>query len=138
MEDKNVEEYKHFVDVYDNTNGEDSPTFIDLIGIITGHVGNEENLVVPLLDYLKMEVDGLEPKRGAIRDIASEFSSQLEQMMKEHEEGKKAAHRLSELSKATKNKRAYNIWTSMENHFLLEESALKLAESAAKSILTKE
>lgn len=138
MENLKAEEYGHFIDVYDNENGENSPNFLELIGIFTNHVGNEEDLVVPLLDYLNMEVDGLEPKPGNIKQIALEFSSRFEQMKEEHEEAKRAVHRLSELAAATKNKRAYNVWTSLENHVLLEEMALRLAESAAKSILLRE
>ena len=67
-----------------------------------------------------------------------EFSSRLEQMKDEHEEARKAVHRLAELSMATRNKRAYAVWTSLENHVLLEQRALRLAESTARSILLKD
>ena len=128
MENLNAEEYGHFMDVYDNANGENSPTFLKLIRIFSGHVGNEEDLVVPLLDYLNMEVDGLEPRPGNIKEIAREFSLRLEQMKEEHEGGKRAVHSLSELAMATKNKMAYNVWNSLENHVLLEGSASRLLE----------
>lgn len=47
MENLNADEYGHFVDVYDNMNGEGSPSFPDLIGIFTSHVGSDEYPVVP-------------------------------------------------------------------------------------------
>ena len=138
MENLNQEEYGHFMDVYDGTGDANSPTFLELIGIFSRHVVNEEDLVVPLLDYLNMEIDGLKPKTRNIRGIAKEFSSRLEQMKDEHEEARKAVHRLAELSMATRNKRAYAVWTSLENHVLLEQRALRLAESTARSILLKD
>ncbi len=138
MENLNQEEYGHFMDVYDGTGDENSPTFLELIGIFSKHVDNEEDLVVPLLDYLNMEIDGLKPQYGNIREIAKEFSSRLDQMKEEHEEARRAVHRLSELAMATRNKRAYAVWTSLENHVMLEQRALRLAESTARSILLKD
>lgn len=137
MESIRQDEYQHFMNVYDRTGGEESPTFLDLIGIFSGHVDNEEDLVVPLLDYLNMEIDGLKPENRKIKEIAREFSNRLEKMKQEHEEARKAVHRLAELAAATRNRRAYTIWTSLENHVLLEEMALRLAESSARAILLK-
>lgn len=137
MEEIKEKEYQHFMNVYDRTGGEDSPTFLDLIGIFSGHVDNEEDLVVPLLDHLNMEIDGLKPDNGKIVEIAREFSNRLIQMKEEHEGARRAVHRLAELSAATRNRRAYAIWTSLENHVLLEERALRLAESSARAILLK-
>ena len=137
METLNSGEYKHFMDIYDGTGGEGSPTFLDLIGIFSKHAVNEEDLVVPLLDYINMEIDGLRPEPGDMKEIAREFLSRLPQMKEEHEEARRAVHRLAELAMSTRNKRAYSVWSSLENHVLLEERVLRLAESCARAILLR-
>ncbi len=121
--------------VYDNAGGEKAPIFSELIDIIALHVNNEEDLVVPLLDYISLKADGISPEPGDLRKIAEEFSTRYKEMEEEHEKARLAVHRLAELSRITRNTRAYKIWTSIENHVKLERSALKLAESGARDIL---
>lgn len=121
--------------VYDNTGEEKAPTFSELIDIFALHVNNEENLVVPLLDYVGQKAGGCSPESGGLRNIAEEFSLQYKGMEEEHEEARLAVHRLAELSRITGNMRAYKVWNSIENHVKLEQSALKLANSGAREIL---
>ncbi|MHB1708620.1 MAG: hypothetical protein ACYCT2_04000 [Thermoplasmataceae archaeon] len=137
MESMMHDELRHFEEVYDNTGTEKAPTFLELIGIFSTHVKNEEDLVVPLLDYLSARTDGAVSGYRDLEQVAEEFSSRYKDMEEEHEEARRAVHRLAELSKATRNNRAYRIWTSIENHVKLETSALRLAESGARSILLK-
>lgn len=135
MENMNENQYRHYMQVYDNTGDEALPNFLDLVQEFTRHVNNEEDLVIPLLDYLGLRIDGITPEIGNLKDVAREFSNRLDEMRNEHESAKLAAQRMAELAKATQNKRAFGIWTGLSEHMQLEERALRLAESTAKSIL---
>ena len=121
--------------VYDNEGDGKAPIFSQLIDIFALHVNNEEDLVVPLLDYIGLKAGGISPELDGLRKIAEEFSLRYREMEEEHEDARLAVHRLAELSKITGNTRAYKVWTSIENHSKLEQSALKLAWSGAREIL---
>ncbi len=134
METDEQKEAKLFQEIYDGNGPGSNQSFIELQGLSKRHVLKEEDLVVPLLDHVISGMNNAPDNFVGLEEVAREFLSNYLEMKNEHETAKSTAHKYANLAKITKNRRAYNIWTSIEDHMDLESKALELACAAASKI----
>lgn len=135
---ENVSNHKNwkFETIYDNKGPDSAPSFLEFQSIFADHVAKEEELVVPLLNYITEESYAFMNNKDQLKRIAEEFSMEYKDMEEEHESTRIAAHRMLELSKETGNYRGERLWRSVEAHEKLEKASLKIACQAAEHILS--
>ena len=136
---ENVSNHKNwkFETIYDNKGLDSTPNFLEFQSIFADHVAKEEELVVPLLDFVIEESYAFMKNKDQLKRIAEEFSIEYKDMEEEHESTRIAAHRMLELSKETGNYRGERLWRSVEAHEKLERASLKIACQAAGHILSR-
>lgn len=139
IEMKNVSNQRiwNLEEIYDIKVSDQTPNFLEFQAIFASHVVKEEELVVPLLNYITEEGSEFTENDGQMKRTAAKFLDRYREMQEEHELTRNAAHRMRELSIETGNLRGERLWRSVEAHEKLEKASLKIAYLVAEHIFSR-